>query len=393
MTMFALAPTEIAWFIAFALIPVSTLGLAAFNLLVWPRGRDQATFDQSVSVLIPARNEEANIEQCVRAIYASEHPVQEVLVYEDRSTDATPKILRKLAREYPTLRIINGRPLKPGWVGKPHACRHLAEQSVGENLLFVDADTFLENSALNRLAWLQRTHDAAMVSALPRQLTGSFFERLVIPLLHLSYVCWLPLPLIWKSHDPRFLAVNGQLMLLRRDALERVGGFESVRHEVVDDMALARRFKQHRARVVFADGFDIATCRMYRSAREVWQGFSKNLYEGLGATAFALIAVMALYAIAFVLPYAAVAGLWSADHAFGAAWRAGLCGIGANLGLRVLLAVRFRQPLEGILLQPLAVLNLMAIALNSFRWHRRGALHWSGREYPAKHNRLPTTKK
>ncbi len=373
--------------ITLAALPVFALGLSALNLLVWPRGKTSARFDGELSVLIPARNEQANIEQCVRAIFEAGDPISEVVVYEDCSTDETPQILERLAGEFPKLRVLKGQPLPAGWIGKPHACARLAEASRGDVLLMLDADTFLKPGAINRLAFVQTRYDAAMVSALPEQLTGSFFERLILPLLHLSYTCWLPLPLIWKSHDPRFLAVNGQVMLIQRAALEEVGGFESVRAEIVDDMAIARRFKEEKKRVVFADGFEIAACRMYRSGREVWEGFSKNIFEGMGASALVLCFVVFLYLSTFVVPYVAATSLALSGQTAGIWWWTALAGVGANLVLRAMMALRFRQPLEGILLHPVAVLGLISIALNSFRWSRQNTVHWSGRSYGGKKQR------
>lgn len=385
--MFDLSLTTALPIIALAGLPSFALAFSALNLVFWPRGKTSARLEEALSVLVPARNEEANIERCVRAIFEASHPLLEVLVYEDCSTDQTPEILARLQSEFTKLRVIKGRPLPAGWVGKPHACARLVEASRGDTLLLVDADTFLKKGAIARLASLQIRHDAALVSAVPEQISGTFFERLILPLLHLSYSCWLPLPLIWKTHDPRFLAINGQVMMMRRDALEAVGGFHAVRAEIVDDMAIARRFKEEKKRVVFADGFRIASCRMYRSAREVWEGFSKNIFEGMGSSALVFALVIFIYLSTFVLPYIAAMTLAIAGQTAGIWWWSALAGVGANLALRAMMALRFRQPIEGILLHPLAVISLVAIAFNSLRWSRQNEVLWSGRSYVGKQHR------
>jgi chlorobactene glucosyltransferase len=374
-------------YIALAALPLLALGLTGFNLVFWPRGRSDAAYNGRISVLIPARDEQETIEQCVRAALDGIHDVLEVVVYDDRSSDETPTILARLQKEYDRLRVVNGEPLPDGWVGKPHACHKLSEAARGDLLLYVDADTFLTESGIARIASLLRDYDAQVVTAVPRQMTGSFFERLVLPLLHLTYTSWLPMPLIWRTDDPRFLAANGQILAVQRSALEDIGGFEAVRADVVDDMAFCRKAKELGQTVVFADGYRIATCRMYGSAREVWEGFSKNLYEGIGGTPFALAGVTFLYVAAFVVPYIALAVSTLAPELLGPA----LLGVGANMLLRVLLTIRFSHAPEGILLHPFAVLALLGIAFNSYLWDRGNRIQWAGRSYASLRGRAQST--
>lgn len=361
-----------------AAIPLFALAVTLLNLFTWPRGRRGARAREAVSVLIPARNEAEHIEAAVRAVLASAHPIAEVLVYDDASTDQTPEILAALAAEDPRLRVLRGAGLPPGWVGKAHACQRLAEAAQGELLVFVDADTRLDPSGLERLAELFATLGADVVTAVPRQEMVGFAERAVLPLLHLTYTSWLPLPLVWLSRDPRLLAANGQVLALRRAVFAAIGGFAAVRADVVEDMALCRLAKTRGARVIFADGHHIACCRMYRSAREVWEGFSKNIYPGLGGRPAALLGVLGLYGGGFVAPYALLFfGLTGAPGLLAP----GAAGVLACVLLRAALALRFRHPPEGVLLHPLAVLALLGIALNSWRWYRRGAIRWRGRTY------------
>ncbi|HEV2130143.1 MAG TPA: glycosyltransferase family 2 protein [Longimicrobiaceae bacterium] len=361
--------------------PVGLLCNVLFNLRVWPRGRPEGRIPGRVSVLIPARNEEGNIEHSVRAVLDGTQPPDEVIVYDDGSTDATAAILGKLAEEDARVRVLRGEPLPAGWVGKPHACHHLARAATGNVLLFLDADTVATPECLARLGSIFQDYAADLVTAGVRQRTGSFAERLVIPLLHLSYLAWLPLPLIWRSRDPRFLIANGQLLAVRREVYRAAGGWEAVRSEVVDDMAFCRRVKESGGRVVFADGSHMASARMYDGARELWQGFSKNLYEGIGGRPAALAGVMGLHLWIFVAPYVALSVAWVMAPTL---LSVAATGVAANVALRVALALRLRHPPEGVLLHPLSVLALLGIAANSFRWSRRGAIRWRGRSYAAR---------
>ncbi|MEM9692331.1 MAG: glycosyltransferase family A protein [Myxococcota bacterium] len=360
------------------------LVFTAINIATWTRGEAVGARDAKLSVLVPARNEEASIERLIRSIYRSSQPVLEVVVYDDQSTDGTPAILKRLQGEFGSLRVVRGNGLPEGWVGKPHACHRLAGAAKGDVFLFVDADVELEPHGLSRL--LSLLARAAVVTAVPQQVTETWSERVMLPLLLLTYTSWLPLALVGVSRDPRVVAANGQLMMIRRSDYVDLDGFAAVRHEIVDDVAFCRHAKLRGKRVVFADGARMARCRMYTSLDEIWSGFSKNLYEGIGGSLVALLVVVALYLTAFVLPYVAlVAGAATGE----ASWLiGGGIGVALNLATRVALAVRYRHSFGSVLAHPVAVLGLLAIALNSYRWSAKGKLQWAGRVYGSRNKRL-----
>lgn len=370
------------WTWAIAAVPLLVWGLTVLNLFLWPRGRRDAAARARLprtAILIPARNEADNIEACVRAACATG---LDVVVCDDASTDATPEILARLAATLPNLRVIRGDGVLPrGWCGKPAACARLVDDVVrrgaADAYFFIDADVVLADGAIDRLSDLALDYGADVVTAVPRQVTGTWVEQLILPMLHVTYVSWLPLPLVWRTHDPRFLCANGQLLWITRDTLDAVGGFAAVKSEIVDDMALCRLVKRAHRRVLFADGHALARCRMYRSGKEVVAGFSKNLFEGVGSVA-GVVVVLALYAAAFVVPVVAVpfAPLPAA------------VGVACALSARLALAVRQRQPLWSAVLFPLGALGLMFIAVRSLVVSKRGAIAWKGRTYAARETRL-----
>jgi len=375
------------------LLPFS---LVLFNALFWTRGRAlpaaARAAPRGVSVLIPARDEAANIERTVRAADAVRGPVTEILVYDDCSTDGTSDVLARLQAELPRLRVVRGDGLPAGWVGKPYALHRLSALARGELLLNIDADVTLREDGLLLLLSLLGSPEevpgglgAALVTAVPRQRTGSFVEKMMMPLLHLSYVAWLPMPLIYRTRDPRVLAANGQLLLVRRSALEAVGGWARVQAELVDDMALCRAVKASGQRVVFADGDQMADCRMYGDAASLWRGFSKNFYEGVGGHPLALIVVLALHLLLFVVPYLAL--LLAVLLGAGGLAAAAAAGVLVNLSLRLIMALRYRHSPLSVLLHPIAVLLMMGVLINSFRWSRRGEIRWRGRSYAARSQR------
>ncbi len=324
-----------------------------------------------MSIAIPARNEERNIGAAVDAALAT--GADEVVVLDDESTDGTLGILQTRRRRSSRLRVLRGAPLPRGWVGKVRACHRLAEATRSPWILFVDADVRLEPDALERMFGLVEAHRADVLTALPAQLMGGWFERAVVPLLHLTYMSWLPLLLVPWTRSTRFLAANGQLLFVAREAYRTIGGFASVKDAIVDDMAFCAQAKRAGRRVLFADGRHLARCRMYRSPKEVWEGFSKNLYVGLGAKPHRLALALGLYVVAFLLPFLLVV--------FPELRAASLLGAGAIFVLRLGIAFRFRQRLDTVLLHPVSILAFVAIGLNSLRWSLRRRIAWRGRIY------------
>ncbi len=192
-----------------------------------------------LSVLVPARNEELNIGQCVESLLNQDYPDYEVLVLDDHSTDRTGQILSALAQDQPRLRVLTGQPLPQGWLGKNWACHQLAEASRGELILFLDADTTHSPKTLSQAASVLLSKELDMLTALPRQLVLSWGERMVVPVLYFCLMAFLPLPLAYRLHLPVFSVAIGQFMLFRRAAYDQIGGYAAVRAHGTDDLALS----------------------------------------------------------------------------------------------------------------------------------------------------------
>jgi chlorobactene glucosyltransferase len=260
----------------------------------------------SLSIVVPARNEERSIERCVRSLLAQTLHDCELIVVDDRSGDRTGAILAGIAREDPRLRVIAGAPLPDGWVGKPWALAQGVRAARGAWLLFTDADTWHAPEACASTLAFARARGADAVTIWTHQELGSWGERAVLP--STLAMVMLGSGTMAQINDPADCAhalANGQYVLVSRAAHEALGGFDALRGEIVEDIAFARRLKSDgRFRLVLADGAHLVRVRMYTSLRELWDGFTKNMYLGAGGDLLKLGGAALFLALLSVVPAA-----------------------------------------------------------------------------------------
>lgn len=267
-----------------------------------------------ISICVPARNEERNIRACIESILAQDYPDFEVIVLDDRSTDATPDILRKLSSQNNRLKVVHGSELPAGWAGKPHALFQAASAARGEWLCFVDADTFLSPEALSACYAQALDTQADMFTIMTFQILGSFWEKVLMPIVMTALsVGFSPR----RVNDPRHrdAIANGQFILIRRSVYDAIGGHESVKDQIVEDKAISEQVKWNGYRLIVADGRSLARTRMYTSLSEMWEGWTKNIYLGLSDRSSLLLlgafgAVLALIAALVLLPWPMLGLLW-----------------------------------------------------------------------------------
>ena len=353
-----------------ALIP-ATLFLR--NLALYRRLPGAGECCPHCSVLIPARDEESNIEAAVRSVLASEGIHLEVVVLDDNSTDRTAEIVRRLAEEDARVRLETAGSLPPGWCGKPFACQRLSALARYPLLVFIDADVrVLRTDALARLAQFLEVGPASLASGVPYEETGTFLEKLVVPLIHFVLLGFLPLRRMRASTDPKFAAACGQIIAVRRDDYVLVGGHATIPDRLHDGVALARRFREEGFATDLFDATDTFGCRMYHSASDVWNGFAKNAQEALASPKLIGPATLLLFG-GQILPFVLLVLHPSPI----------VCGLALVVVLPRLAGVwRFRQSIFGALLHPIGVAVLLTIQwFVFFRTLRCRPAAWKGREY------------
>jgi chlorobactene glucosyltransferase len=363
------------WGLAVTAVSGYLLLVAALNLLYFlgmPK-RPQRKNGPMVSVLIPARDQAATIAECLDGLLEQSYECYEVVVLDDESSDDTPRILRDYEKKDDRLRVIRGKQKPDGWHGKAFAVQQLAEAARGEYLYVADADT---QHGPEALSWAvsqleQRNLDA--FSAMARQLTVTFAEKLLVPIVYLPLV-FVPVQLF---NAPRLRSVSfgvGQLFVFRKNSFFRFGAMEPVKGEITEDVALSRKLKRRGYRYQFFYSRGHVSCRMYGGFRESIEGFTKNIYDIVAAVPVLAACLAPLLLLLFVLPplFLAANALAAAVLPAAAVNPVLLAGIAVFLVSWAIQLLYYRQSVWIVPLAPLLFAFLVALNYYALDRYRRG---------------------
>ena len=342
-----------------------------------------------MSIVVPARNEERNIERCIRSILAATYPALEVIVVNDHSSDATGQLARAIARTEPRCLVIDAPDLPDGWFGKQWACATGAREARGSLLLFVDADTRHAPDLLTRAVNALRRRTADLLTVAGEQEMHSFWERVVQPqMFAMLAIRYGGTEAVSNARRPENVIANGQFILVTREAYDLLGGHAAVRDQVAEDLALAQRVVRAGRRMGLVLGIHQLATHMYASLQELVSGWRKNIYAGGRYTAPGGALGRALYPVVLVATpliglAPPVALVLSAAGILPSAWlswsaivvtAALLFWLGVNAAMRV--------PIWYAVLYPLGLSVILYIAVTALWRGRR--VGWKGREYLAR---------
>jgi len=334
-----------------------------------------------VSIILPVRNQATTVIDCVRSLVGLEYPNKEIIVVDGGSTDGTRELVQEFSHE---IQLVDEEPLPPTWVGKNWACHLGYKKSRGELLLFTDGDSVHSTDSLARSVSYIRVENADLVTLAPGTILRSFWERLLQPPIFLLIMILVGGKLVNDDHRQNAIG-NGQYMLFRREAYDKIGGHYAVRDKIIEDYSLGRLLKKAGMRLRFVTAPDALGVRMYASLGEIWRGWRKNFYtvseKHMLPRAVTRIILMFTF---LVLPFAVLAyGLVLATAAplnpylFAGLFMSGLLWLGIvmldnSIGVSSLYALMF----------PLAIIVYILIGIDSTV---RGSLgygfSWKGRVY------------
>jgi cellulose synthase/poly-beta-1,6-N-acetylglucosamine synthase-like glycosyltransferase len=341
------------------------LAFTFYNSLFIRTPRDGRLIEEKISVLLPMRNEEENVEQLLQSLSTQINvPNIEFIILDDQSTDKTFEIASVWQMRDSRFRVMSGSPLPDGWIGKTWALQQLFNDSHGEILISIDSDVRLSPSAI--ASSIASMGELSFFSPYPAQITTTFSQRLIQPLLQWSWLSSVPLRIAEKSGNPALAVANGQFFIARREALAKIDGYSTVSNQVLDDMELARALIKSGACGTAGNGSRIATCHMYSSWSEIKSGYGKSLWKAFGGRVGSVVAI-ALIAMTGIIPF-----LFALS--------------GSALGVFGYLAIVLSRVVAGKLtsgrildsaLHPLS--SALLIYLIIYSWRHRGQIQWKGR--------------
>jgi glycosyltransferase involved in cell wall biosynthesis len=352
--------------IGFLLIRLVVAMVNAFSLLYLPQSTPVES--QLVSVLIPARNEAANLPVLLEELVNQQYSKIEVLVYDDESEDNTASIVELYEKRDSRVRLLRSESLPDGWLGKNFACHNLAKQAKGDYLLFLDADVKITLDLIGNAVGYVHEKKLDLLSIFPTQKMQTRGEWLTVPLMNWILLSLLPLPMVRISKNPSLAAANGQFMMFRSSAYKGYNWHEQVKNNLVEDIVIIRKMKSRDFKAATLLGNNDIVCRMYNSYEQAMQGFSKNVIEFFGGSyLFSGIYTLLVFG-GIAIPF--IAGI----PVF-------IVYLILVIFLRVFISLASRQSVTNNLLYHFPqMITFMKLILRGMKVRKTGKYSWKGRE-------------
>ncbi|RLA94172.1 MAG: hypothetical protein DRG25_03060 [Deltaproteobacteria bacterium] len=342
----------------------------------------------AVSVLVPARNEEQNIGNCLQALLEQDYSNLEIIVIDDQSTDKTAEIVKRFQKKNEAIKLISGKKLPPGWIGKNHALFQGVQEAGGEYLLFLDADVVLTSRhCISQIVKYAMEHETDLLTLVPELECKTFWEKVVLPILGFFIINRFTLKNI-NNPSSKITSVVGPFLFFKRQTYEEIGGHEGIKGEIVEDLVLAQTIKKKGYRLSYMLGMELFSLREYANFQEIWEGFSKNFFAGMNQNVMMAVACIFLMLSVLVLPPLLV--LLSLGYLLFFGWDKfailylilGIIPYFITIVVRRILKIYAKLDNTYAFLQPLGALVLISILINSIiKVSFCKGVSWKGRVY------------
>lgn len=274
--------------------------VAFVNFVFKQNMRASSNKDKMVSVLIPARNEEKNMLNILRDLSGQDYHNYEVLVFDDQSTDSTAEVVTLFMETNKKVRLIKSKGLPNGWLGKNYACHSLSMQAKGDYFLFIDADVRIRNNIIGKTVSFAKKKSLNLVSIFPKQIIKTWGEHATVPIMNYILLTLLPLILVRKTGLFSISAANGQYMFFEKKNYMTLLPHQIMKAEKVEDIKIARYYKQKQLKVACLASESDVRCHMYNSFKESVNGFSKNVTTFFGGSTLLAILFWAFTTLGFI---------------------------------------------------------------------------------------------
>jgi chlorobactene glucosyltransferase len=331
-----------------------------------------------VSVLVPARNEENNIAACIKSVLQQNYTNFELIVLDDGSTDNTLEVTRQVAGKDTKTKILEGKALPVGWTGKNWACHQLFIEAEGDLLLFLDADTRLNNRALHYTVNTIQHEGIDFISTFHRQETVTLAEKLLVPIFQWGVFCFYPLFLAMKTRIPVLAIGIGQFMFFTRQAYEKIGGHAAVKSQITEDKALPKALARQGMKWSLLDGTGSLTTRMYLGFKDTYNGLSKSLFEWFDRNILVFTFIWLWLLVVFWQPLI-IFGMSIVDGESTIYTTLATISVILSFTIWSIFYIRFKYPPYLIAFYPVIIVMWVSIAMVSMIRSLSGTTTWKGR--------------
>jgi len=344
------------------------------------KGRKQFRKPPLVSILVPARNESENIENCISSLAEQDYANYELIVLDDNSEDDTLFKLKKLQEKYPKLQFFSGESPPHGWTGKNFACHTLSQYAKGEWLLFTDADTVHKKYSISRALHSAIREKAKLLSIIPDIVMETIPERIFVPIIYFGLLSFLPLKLVNSSKFKKAVVALGPFMLIAAEFYRKIGGHERIKGEILDDFRLAQEVKKNGGKQIIMNGKETMTVRFYKDFIAFWNGFSKNSF-GVFENPLVFLPFITACVCLYLVPYVVfLHGLVHSRFELMPFFQITLITLHS-----IFILFKFRINRIHMLLHPISVLLWILVVINSMRLTLLNrTLVWKDRVYNAR---------